>query len=54
MTYRDALKLHNGDEVTIKKTGCVMLVVSTETQLGRKNVNIMCENGNWYTHTEVK
>jgi hypothetical protein len=54
MVYRNALKLHKGDEVTIKKTGYVMMVVTTETQLGRKNVNIMCEDGNWYHHTEVK
>ena len=54
MVYRNALKLHKGDEVTIKKTGCIMMVVTTETQLGQKNVNIMCEDGNWYHHTEVK
>ena len=54
MVYTKALKLHKGDEVTIKKTGSVMMVVTTETQLGRKNVNIMCEDGNWYHHTEVK
>ena len=54
MTYRHAKKLNNGDAVTIKKTGQVMRVVSTEVQLGRKNVSIMCEDGNWYHHTEVK
>ncbi len=54
MIYRNAKALHKGDEVTIKKTGQIMMVVFTEVQLGRKNVNIMCEDGNWYHHTEVK
>ena len=54
MSYGQAKKLHKDDEVTIKRTGCVMRVVYTEVQLGRKNVNIMCEDGNWYHHREVR
>ena len=54
MTYNFAKKLHKGDRVTIKKTGYGMIIIATEVQLGRKNVSILCDDGNWYHHREVK
>lgn len=54
MIYRYAKNLHNGDEVTIKNTGRRMLVVTTTIQLGRKQVEILCEDGNWYNHKEIR
>jgi len=52
MTYRQAKKLHNGDEVTIKESDRVMTVVSTE--IHDKAVIIMVDDGNMYHHRDVK
>lgn len=52
MTYRNAKKLHNEDEVAIKETGCVLTVVNTT--VNEKSVIIECEDGNVYHHKDVK
>ena len=52
MKYRYIKKLHNEDEVALKSTGEVLTVV--ETTVSEKHVNIMCNDGNWYHHKEVK
>lgn len=52
MTYRDAKRLHNEDEVTLKNTGEVMKVV--ETTITEKMVYVMLEDGNEYSHKEIK
>ena len=52
MTYREAKKLHNEDEVTLKETGEVMTVV--ETTITEKTVYVMCDDGNQYLHKEIK
>lgn len=57
MTYRNAQKLHNEDEVTIKATGRVLRVLNTiviNDPLFTKAVFIECEDGNTYRHTDVK
>lgn len=59
MKYQDAKKLHNGDEVTIKKTGEVLMVIRAyqpnSMNLYQKNqVFIECDDGNTYYHTDVK
>lgn len=58
MVYHAAAKLHNGDEVTVKKTGQILRVVSIETpktlnMVQRKSVLILCDDGNTYLHTEI-
>ena len=61
MKLRNALKLHNEDEVTIKKTGEIMQIVETEVipkmnteKFTPRYVNIMLNDGNWYNHKEVR
>ena len=39
MKLQDALKLHNEDEVTVKKT--------------KQVVDVMLEDGNWYGYKEI-
>ena len=64
MFLRCAKHLHNGDEVIVKATGAVMRVVETETvsseistvkgYIQRTNsVNVMLEDGNWYSHRDL-
>lgn len=64
MFLRCAKQLHNGDEVIVKATGAVMRVVETETvsseistvkgYIQRANsVNVMLEDGNWYSHRDL-
>lgn len=59
MRYRDAVNLHNEDEVIVKSTGCGMIVIETEivsrekSADGKPAVMIMLEDGNMYHHTEV-
>ena len=52
MTFTNAKKLHNEDEVTIKKTGVILTVISTEVK--EKTVTILCDDGNEYHHREIK
>ena len=52
MKYRDAKKLHNEDQVRVKKTGQVLSVV--ETAVTPKTVTVLCDDGNEYHHTEIK
>ncbi len=60
MTLKNALKLHNEDEVTVKKTGAVMQVVEVEvtpkehTTNNMTCVDVMLEDGNWYGYKEIK
>ena len=61
MRLVQALQLHKGDEVTVKKKNqhtseWIGTVVETEvTEVnGRKFVDIMLENGNWYGYKEIK
>ena len=52
MTYQNAKRLHNEDEVTVKKTKRILHVVEVENVLS-KDVYLMLEDGNWYHHVEV-
>ncbi len=61
MKLKDALQLHNGDEVTVKgknqyAPGWIGTVVETEvTEInGKTFVDIMLEDGNWYGYKEVR
>lgn len=51
MTYRNAKKLHNEDEVTEKKTGRILSVISVE--FDKKDVFVECSNGVTYHHTAI-
>lgn len=60
MKYKDAIKLHNEDEVIIKKTGEVRSVVEiivTPKEHTTNNipcVDILLDDGDWYGYKEVK
>lgn len=55
MTFREAKKLHNEDEVTIKETGAILTVLDAYINPSNpKQVLIECDDGNTYVHKEVK
>ena len=59
MKIQNALKLHNEDEVVVKKTKQVMRVIEVEvipkeqTTNNRTFVSVMLEDGNWYGNKEI-
>lgn len=59
MTLKSALQLHNGDVVTVKKTGMVMTVVETEYVSADQTANhapglsVLLHDGNWYGYKEI-
>lgn len=52
MLYRNAKKLHNGDEVIIKSSGYSQYVVDIEIQ--EKDVFVRCDDGDLYHHTAIR
>lgn len=52
MRFKDAKKLHNEDEVLIKKTGEILTVI--EVMHEPKQVNVLLSDGLWYNHKDVK
>ncbi len=54
MKYKDALKLHNEDEVIVKKTGSVLRVSFIERYEREKSVFVFCDDGKEYHHREIK
>lgn len=60
MKLRDALRLHNEDEVTVKKTKRTMQVVEVEitpkehTTNNMTCVDVRLTDGNWYGYKEIK
>ena len=54
MTYREAKKLHNEDVVTVCRTGEYRAVIETQDVPDIKIVSIMLDDGNWYSHREVR
>lgn len=54
MTYIQAKKLHNGDEVISKETGVYLYVVQTEIDAEHRDVFIRCDDGNCYHHRTVR
>ena len=52
MTRRQAEKLHNEDEITVKKTGEVLTVLSVDVY--NKMVLAHCDNGNVYHHKDIR
>ena len=51
MTFREAKKLHNEDEVLVKGTGKSLRVV--EIEIENRNVFIRCDDGKLYHHTAL-
>ena len=51
MTFKDAKKLHNEDEVIHKGTGAILYVVKTSNY--EKNIFILCDDGITYHHREL-
>ena len=52
MTFANAKKLHNEDEIIVKRTGEVLTVLSTEIK--EKTVIVLCDDGNEYYHQDIK
>ena len=59
MKLKDALKLHNEDEVTVKKTKEIPQVIELEvtpkehTTNNMTCVDILLSDGNWYGYKEI-
>lgn len=52
MTFAFAKQLHNEDEVTVKETKTILTVIKTEIR--EKAVLVLCDDGNWYHHHDLK
>lgn len=59
MKLQDALSLHNGDKVRVKKTNEILRVVETEvtpkeyTFNNMTCVDVHLSDGNWYGYKEI-
>lgn len=59
MRYDDARRLHNEDQVIVRKTKQVLMVVETRLVAPEKTaglapaVQVMLDDGNWYHHREI-
>ena len=54
MKYKDASKLHNNDEVIVKKTGEILRVSFIERYEKEKSIFVFCDDGNEYHHRELR
>jgi len=54
MRYREAIKIHHGDEVVVKRTKTVEAVVEVESVEEIKGISFRLTDGNWYGYKEVK
>lgn len=54
MTYDDAKRLRSEDEVLCKETGKSLYVISTDIDPERKKVIVLCDDGNFYHHRDIK
>lgn len=54
MKYTDAIKLHNGDEVTHKGSEIKLTVVEIENDKEHRECFIRCDDGDVYYHTALK
>ena len=52
MTYQNAKKLHNEDEIIVKETNCPLFVVSVK--ITDKVVYVECDDGSVYHHRDIK
>lgn len=54
MTFENAKKLHNGDEVSVKVTGEIVTVLQAYQLEDKKHIAIECDNGYTYYNDEVR
>lgn len=54
MTFVNAKKLHNEDEVIVKRTSEVLTVLQAYLSANEKNVIVKCNDGNTYYHRELR
>lgn len=54
MTFNNAKRLHNEDEVTIKETGEVVTVLQAYPSENGKYIILECDDGNTYYNDEVR
>ena len=54
MTYRNAKKLHTGDEIELKATGEIARIVEVYIDEEHKTVLAMTDDGNWHRHKTFK
>lgn len=54
MTFNNAKNLHNEDEVTIKETGEIVIVLQAYQSENGKHIVLECDDGNTYYNNEVK
>ena len=54
MTFNNAKRLHNEDEVTIKETGEVVTVLQAYPSENGKYIILECDDGNTYYDDEVR
>ncbi len=54
MKWNDAAKLHDEDEVVVKKNGVTMTVIEVNRYPSLHRVTVMLDDGNWYSHKEIR
>ena len=54
MKFRDAKKLHNEDEVTVKETNEVVTVLQAYQSENGKHITVECDDGNTYYNDEIR
>ena len=54
MNFRDAKRLHNEDEVTIKETNEVVTVLQSYQSENGKYIIVECDDGNTYYNDEIR
>ena len=54
MTFTNAKKLHNEDEVIVKETGEVVTVLQAYPSEKGKHIILECDDGNIYYNDEVR
>lgn len=54
MRLKDAKRLYNGDEVTIKETNKVVTVLQSYTSENGKHIIVECDDGNAYYNDEIR
>ena len=54
MKFRDAKRLHNEDEVTIKETNEVVTVLQSYQSENGKHIIVECDDGNTYYNDEIR
>lgn len=54
MTFNNAKRLRNEDEVTIKETGEIVTVLQAYSSENGKYIILECDDGNTYYNDEVR